>query len=311
MRPRIERFSRASLEGFNAVFDSFEVVDGSKLPPLSRCGITLEGTGKSGKTTAIAGNQRAVIAKCYDGHPIAARSRAKMINCPDYQTFVKLQKDLRAMAKRQGKDSPYCMFVPDPLATVVRWLAQKHVEKHNKKWCMDNEGNIIPAKKGMVIESASEIEGYGPWSAIADEIERMFISFGELGWGWGAVIHYQWKAKGSFKGGMEWQPNLPATTVDRINKISDVQISTEREDDKFVIRYYSDMTRALGSRVPLTGCCEVPDYYAEDTPPGVTTWDYIEDDYEKACRDFTLDQTRFKEASKAIQEELRKGKDRK
>jgi hypothetical protein len=312
----LPKLNRASIEAFSQVFESFDAVDGTNLPPLERCGITIEGASKSGKSTFAAGNPRCIIVKCYDGHPILARARARIINCPDFKTFKKLNLDLMHVAEKQGKDSYFCQICFDPIAALVRWFGEVAVEQHNsdvRDKFTDADGRVVKgAEKAMrkkLVQTPDDFEGYGPWGSIATQIARILIDWGALGWGWIAPIHYQWKA-GDFDSGMSWKPNIPPTTADRIASLDDVHITTERGgndggDDTFTIRYLSEKAaKRLGSRVPLTGFCELPNYYDKGTPASITTWDYANADYTRACQEFTKDQTRFREAWNAMQQRM-------
>ena len=287
-----------------------ETVSGTELPPLERCGITIDGLSKSGKTAALAGNERLIILKCYDGNPIIPRCRAKIIVCHTLKEMQRNQDELRLLASKLGKDSFYCQIAYDPIATLIRWYSNEAVFKHNQDKCYDKEGKFIPMMAGKLVESADDIGGYGPWNSIATKIQNLLISWAELGWGWIAPIHYQWKAASNFDGGMSYKPNIPPTTADRLDLISDVAITTERTttddgNNVFMVRYTASVTKKVGSRIPLTGYCECPNYQDKDTPAAVTTWDYIAADYAEACQSFTKDQSKFAAAWVAIKKKAK------
>ena len=303
--PNVRKYDQRSLEAFDKLFSGYEMVDGSHLPPLERCGISLEGPTSSGKSSLISGNERLIILKCYDGRIVLPRCRAKVINCPDFQTFTKAMNDLLAIAKRQGKDSPFCQIAIDPLSRVVSWKAQEKVDLYNAK-AYGTDGTLLPSRaKGYLIESASDMDGYGPWGGIADYIDNLLCRIGELNWGWIAVCHYQWKAKPNFRGGMEWFPNIPATTADRVRKLADVRMRTERLSDEYFIHYDNKSAEELGSRIPLRGSTQLLDYLDDETPHGITSWDIIKQDFEEACKQLWRDSKRFKEEHKKILSKLK------
>ena len=313
MTPILHLGNRSSIESFAGLFSKYDVVDGTELPPLECCGITLDGLSKSGKSAAISGNERLIILKCYDGAPIVPRCRAKIIVVRDLKELRKVNDDLRLLIRKLGKDSFYKQVAYDPIATIVRWLAMEAVEKQNREKCFDTDGNVIPAMRKKLIDTPDGITvygRYGPWNHIATIIQNMMIDWAELGCGWIAPIHYQWKVNteedaGGKPSGMVYRPNIPQTTADRLDLISDVAITTERSsadsgDSVFTIRYTASVTKRIGSRIPLTGFCECPNYNDSDTPPGITTWDYIHRDFMEACKDFTRDSSRFAAAWAAI-----------
>lgn len=293
VHPTIFKHKKSSLAAFQQILSEPETVRGTTVPPLENSGIILEGLGKSGKTSLVAGNPRLIILKCYDGMIAVPRLRAKVINCQSLEVLDRKVEMLLKIADAEGPDAAYCQVAFDPISTVVRWHADRAVATFNKKKYCNEDGSIIPAFKGKLLSSANEIEGYGPWNAIADKIERMVISFGERGWGWIVPIHYQWKAESGFTGGMSWKPNIPTTTADRLSKNADIIVCTERDEETFVARYHSKATQNLGARVPLVGYTELPNYFDDSTPPDVSSWDYFRADYLEACAMFKKDQDRF------------------
>lgn len=274
------------------MFRGYDEVEQVVLPELSRCAILVEGQSKSGKTALIGGNPDLIIMKCYDGHAVIPRCRAKVVRCPNLETFLKLNTALMRAAEKAGDNSPYCQICFDPISVVVGWFAQAAVASHNKKKFEDSDGNVSEAFKHKLIETPGEIGGYGPWNDIAYKIEALFRRWGELGWGWIAPIHYQWKAASDFGGGMDWKPNIPATTADRLSKIADVAVTTVKTGEEFGLVYTSEVTQNLGSRVPIVGECDLPTYY-EGESQGIASWDYLKADYDKACRLFQKDQRAF------------------
>jgi hypothetical protein len=302
VRPKALKINRKALLKFTRVLDFFDVADPSEPVEAERLGIAIEGVKGSGKSSLVAGNPRCVIAKCYDGSPTIPHCRAKVVNCPDYKTFKKLLADMLRLGKKLGKDSPYTMLAVDPLSSVVRWEAEACVARHNRKF-RDDEGRVIPSCKGKLIKGPSEIGTYGPWSDIAGAMVKMLSDIGEIGWGWATMVHYQWKASPDFSGPMHWAPNIPPTTADRIAHIADMMCCVSKTQDSFSVRFDTDSEVTgmdLSARVPIIGVCELPNYRESGEQSGLTSWDYLVEAYQRACRSFRKNEERFKELDKLI-----------
>lgn len=303
--PILRPLRQGSIDAFDTILEQYNVIEGTNLPPLNRCGIALEGAGKSGKSALIAGCQQCITIKCYDGSPIVPRTRGKVIFCPDFKTFKELIDSIRLEARRQGKDSFYTMIHVDPIATLIRWKCDELVARYNLKHYHNSEGTLIEGNKDKLIESVSQMRDrkFGPWGEIADYVERLLVSFGEIGWGWVAPLHYQMKPDPETEE-MRWLPNVPPTTAERVCRMADVRIITEREGDEYRISYIGEVTQNLGARVPLVGQCRLPNYLDKGTDPSVTSWDYLNSDYVAACKEFEQDNTRFRKLYEDILSEL-------
>lgn len=307
---RSEIVNPEDLDGSHARWAALKAT--GKPPALFASIIKIEGLSKSGKSGLLAGNPNAVIAHLPEGEWCCPRTRAEVFQVPDFKTFLAFRDYWLDHARKHGTRKRFNMFVIDPATLLVNsWLMEQEVLKSNRKnkakFDKEVEGGLIEASewKNLKVTHISEIREYGSYNRVARRICELFLPFKSYGWGVGLILHYKKKMQMGQYGnpsGSLWLPDVPDTANNEINQYVDVRIIATKEvmrgDDGiqqriFHMEFESTASDEIGSRVPLRGTADVPDYFSKASDPGVTAWDVLSQRFDRAVRTLQFHEGRF------------------
>lgn len=292
----------------DTMLTGFDVVNPTAaLPDLDRLTIDVQGAKGSGKSSLIAGNPRAIIAKFPDGAPAYRRCRATVVNVRSLDDFNRLVDKVKNMAARDGVNGRYCTFAIDPVYILVQWLLEVELQKANdegrEQFDRDLKYGRLPA--GSLFVPYSHIRD------VANSNMRQFPKVGEIigalgndiramGWGFQTCTHYQlrFKAEGRVQGS-EWLPDIPGSSATQISKYSDILAVTKKipvdstSPPIYGVFFQHDKIECIGGRVPLVGSITIPDLNDRNTTLTTTPWDMFVAAYNEARDLYHDEQARF------------------
>lgn len=290
--------------------------------PLDRRWVNVQGPPKSGTSSLFSGCGSAIVCHCFDGDYQAPSKRAYVHSCHSLEEVLDFAQDIYRMGKKYGdkfrlrgsdgvKRNRH-MFVIDRTTKLCEWAGDVLIAEHNKRVQSNRDacqGEIDEDDLDYrFVKDVTEIKTYGNYSKITKTILRPLNKFVNIGWGVGTATHYRRKfvppSKAAPKGFYEWKPDIYPSVADALANMHDVKIVCEVESVKndesgstsktFRAIFAQDVDDGAGSRVPLHGQIELPDYWDRRTDMSITTWDIINGKYVKAMEKAFRREHRFR-----------------
>lgn len=276
--------------------------------------IKIEGMYKSGKSALGTDCPYATILHCPEGKLVSPFERAQVYEVPDYKTLQEMVGSFLEVAKKiRTKRGPRMMFF-DPLKIIEQWLIADEVARYNRvqrrKLDMEIEAGEATEEQWKYIKAKhiADVREYGTWDRIGSAMRELFLPFTGYGWGVGLIVHYKKKMlpfEGGRPGGTAWLPEISPSLDSEINKFIDVRIvaskdvvasDSGRAQTSYRLEFESAKSDEIGSRVPLRGSVEVPNYFDKREIAGVSAWTKLEQAYALGIKRLEIHKTRHSKA---------------
>lgn len=304
-------------DDLGGILDGFNIVTPTDALPEVECmSIDFQGRKGGGKSTAMAGNPRAIIAKLTDGAAIIPNARAKVVHVRSLDEFEKLKATVLQYAAQHGTGGRYCTFGVDPTSVLINWVLMDVLRQTNEEFLKDFErrkryNQVRDDETPTVIRMLSKLPKVN--ESILPDIGRQMGIIGDqfraYGWGYWTCTHYKYgygadedQQGNRTKLGGGWRPNIPASCASYIANSADICVKVERtvirvegQRDSLIFQasFSDEKGPELVSRFPLRGGVVFRDIFDDETPADYCPYDDLRVAIETAKQEYIARQKQF------------------